>query len=248
MLTHTPDRELVLRAGGGVFFDTGTQPSLNAFSALGFSSTEHHLAAPVPVTPSQLSFPLTAAAPYTDAAVFAFSPHQRSPYTVEWNIGLERALGKEQSLTLSYVGADGDVCSRNSDETSASQRWTAETSTSSHPDQLRTTSLFKPNSSGLFHTASKRSLPTPGPTQLISDRPIQLSLCSEVTPIWMCATTWKQQQHGAMVFPRTRFSVEDISSMDGVRMHALSQGRDFPSCCSETSSSIHRQESLTTVA
>jgi hypothetical protein len=32
-----PGRELIVRAGGGVFFDTGTQPTLRASNGIGFA-------------------------------------------------------------------------------------------------------------------------------------------------------------------------------------------------------------------
>jgi hypothetical protein len=100
-------RELVLRAGGGVFFDTGSQAGLQAFSGLGFTALHHFLNAPVPATAAQLDFPTTVAPPYGNARAFAFPRHLQSPYSWEWNASVEQAIGKSQSITLSYVGANG---------------------------------------------------------------------------------------------------------------------------------------------
>jgi hypothetical protein len=102
-----PDRELVLRAGGGVFFDTGTQPSLGAFNGIGFDSSVSSQNTPLPVTQSQLDFSTAVVPPYTNTTVFAFPSHLQLPYSFQWNVGLEKALDRNQSLTVSYVGANG---------------------------------------------------------------------------------------------------------------------------------------------
>ena len=39
--------------------------------------------------------------------MFAFPSHQQLPYSFQWNVGLEKALDRNQSLTVSYVGANG---------------------------------------------------------------------------------------------------------------------------------------------
>ena len=36
-----------------------------------------------------------------------FNPHLKLPYTLQWNVALEQALGTQQSLTASYIGASG---------------------------------------------------------------------------------------------------------------------------------------------
>ena len=101
-----PGRELVLRAGGGVFFDTGNGPALRAFNGLGFANSAHFANVPLPVTQLELNV----APPSTDpsgANAFAFPSHLQLPYSWQWNIALEKALGKSQTLTASYVGASG---------------------------------------------------------------------------------------------------------------------------------------------
>jgi hypothetical protein len=98
---------LVVRGGAGVFYDTGTQLALEAFTGLGFSTSAHFLNAPIPVTTSQREFSTTVAPPYTNAKVFDFPLHLEPPYSFQWNIGVEQALGERQSLTVSYVGSEG---------------------------------------------------------------------------------------------------------------------------------------------
>jgi hypothetical protein len=102
-----PGKELIVRAGGGVFFDAGNQPALQAFSGLGFADSAHFANVPVPVTATELNVPSPATAPYSGTNAFAFPRHLQLPYSWQWNISLEKALGKSQTLTASYVGASG---------------------------------------------------------------------------------------------------------------------------------------------
>lgn len=102
-----PGKELILRAGGGVFFDTGNQPALRAFSGLGFANSVHFANVPLPVTSSELNVPPPADAPYSGTNAFAFPSHLQLPYSWQWNVALEKALGTSQTLTVSYVGASG---------------------------------------------------------------------------------------------------------------------------------------------
>ncbi len=102
-----PGRELVVRAGGGVFFDSDNRAAAGAFSGLGFSATSHLENGPVPVTAAQLDFSPTPSAPYTNTLAFAFPPHMQLPFTWQWNLSIEKALGKNQALTTSWVGASG---------------------------------------------------------------------------------------------------------------------------------------------
>lgn len=100
-------RELVMRGGIGVFFDTANRAAAPAFSALGFSTTMHPENVPVPVTAAQLDFPTTVTPPYTSAPAFAFPAHLKMPYALQWNVAVEKALGKNQTFTASYVGTNG---------------------------------------------------------------------------------------------------------------------------------------------
>jgi hypothetical protein len=102
-----PGRELIVRAGAGVFFDTAVQPALSAFNGIGFTGYAHFLNAPVPATSSQINVSTAVQAPYTNQQVFSFAPHLQLPYSWQWNIGVEQALGRNQSITVSYVAANG---------------------------------------------------------------------------------------------------------------------------------------------
>jgi hypothetical protein len=100
-------KEIVVRAGAGVYFDTDNQPAAEAFSAIGFSATAHFENVSVPVTAAQLNFSTTPSAPYTNTTVFAFPRHLQLPYAFQWNVAVEKALGRNQAMTASWVGASG---------------------------------------------------------------------------------------------------------------------------------------------
>lgn len=102
-----PGVETVLRVGGGVFFDSANEVASLGYSGLGFRALALQSGARIPFTASQLVVPVTVAAPYTSGTITAFPSHLQLPYTLEWNVSLQQALGKNQTLTLSYVGAEG---------------------------------------------------------------------------------------------------------------------------------------------
>ncbi len=99
--------ETVLHAGGGVFYDTLNQVATGGYQGVGFTAYKVYSGASLPFPPVQLDFPVTATPPYTGANIFAFPEHLQLPYTLEWNANLQQALGKQQALTIAYVGANG---------------------------------------------------------------------------------------------------------------------------------------------
>jgi hypothetical protein len=106
----------VVRGGFGVFYDLATSEVGNTlgidypFGASGFvlgpgfggaatfplSATD--AAAPA-ITPAELTSP--------GAVLLAFDPQLNLPYTLEWNVAIEQELGKDQSLSASYLGSAG---------------------------------------------------------------------------------------------------------------------------------------------
>jgi hypothetical protein len=99
--------ETILRIGAGVFFDTGNRPALQAFRAAGFTQTRFLQNAALPVTSAELEFPPTATAPFSTSTVFLFPSRLQLPYSIQWDIALEKALGRNQAFTISYVGSHG---------------------------------------------------------------------------------------------------------------------------------------------
>jgi hypothetical protein len=105
---NKPGCETVLRAGGGVFYDTGQQLGSAGFAGPGLSSGLNiHFFVPFPLPMSEATPPIPnpPVAPYN--TVYAYPSHLQLPYTLEWNASLEQAIGKSQAFTVSYVGSHG---------------------------------------------------------------------------------------------------------------------------------------------
>lgn len=99
---------LVLRAGSGVFYDLGNGPALQGYTSYPYNSIRNlpGEAWPVPLEKIQPA-PFNQNPPY--AAIFrVMDPHIRLPYTVQWNVTLEKAFGGNQIASLAYVGSRGE--------------------------------------------------------------------------------------------------------------------------------------------
>ncbi len=104
--------ETVIRGGGGVFFDTGQQLGSTGYLGPGFRALKLFgglvgSPASFPAPPAQANPPIVnpPTAPYP--VVLAFYPHLQLPFTLQWNGSIQQALGRSQSLTVSFVGANG---------------------------------------------------------------------------------------------------------------------------------------------
>ena len=123
-LSTSQDWQTVLRGGFGVFYDLATSEAGNiiplgtypfsgfAFNGGGSFPLSPAMAAPAPITPPNANnFEILA----------AFDPHLRLPYTLEWNVALEQALGRGQTISASYVGAVGRRLLQTADQLSPNQ-------------------------------------------------------------------------------------------------------------------------------
>ena len=99
---------ITLRAGAGVFYDLG-QGSLG-----GVSSYFPYVATKI-ISPSPSPFPLSAqdaTAPPSSlnppvSTINVADPHLKLPRSYQWNVAIEKALGNNQTLSLTYIGAIG---------------------------------------------------------------------------------------------------------------------------------------------
>lgn len=100
---------MVLRGGVGIFYDLATSEVGNLISSDGYPFGAFALS-------FGGSFPLSAAAAAPPSIVVpgagagtltAYDPAIRLPYTLEWNVALDQGLGRQQEISISYVGAAG---------------------------------------------------------------------------------------------------------------------------------------------
>src|SRR4029077_12004185 len=106
-LRQAPGYETVVRGGFGESYDMGNTYSTAGFKGIGFSVFTSVAGATFPLTSAQLTLPAPSVAPPYSSTVWAFDPHLRLPYTLQWNLALEQALGSSNALTVSYVGSAG---------------------------------------------------------------------------------------------------------------------------------------------
>ena len=97
-------RELILRGGLGMLFDTPDRAVAPAFTALGFTSTSLAEGASIPTTAPA---PTAPDVPGPGSLAYVFPQRLGNPYALQWNVSLERAAGEHESFVLSYVGASG---------------------------------------------------------------------------------------------------------------------------------------------
>jgi TonB-dependent Receptor Plug Domain len=107
-LRNAAGHETILRGGGGLFFDSGQQTGLLGYLGPGLSNSQflgYEFGSPVafPIPPSQLPTVTPPTPPY--GTVFAYPPHLQLPYTLQWNVAIEQALGKSQTVSTTYVGS-----------------------------------------------------------------------------------------------------------------------------------------------
>lgn len=103
-----PAGTLVIRGGGGVFYDLGNGPALQGYTSYPYNSIRSlgNQTWPVPVDTIQPA-PFNQSPPY--AAVFrVMDPQIRLPYTVQWNLTLEKTFGSAYLASLAYVGSRGE--------------------------------------------------------------------------------------------------------------------------------------------
>jgi len=119
---RNPNWGNVLRAGFGTFYDTGNDA---ASSTLGPFSPSTGFAPGFPPStcnPASAQFPLTDSgcttpppiqtnvgpnSPYASVAQAA-APNLKLPFSYEFNVSIQQALGSQQSLEVSYIGAIGN--------------------------------------------------------------------------------------------------------------------------------------------
>jgi hypothetical protein len=119
---NRPGHETVLRVGGGLFYDVGTTLSAEGYYGVGTTGFGNYTgicpsdsSAANPCQSGQGGFPASisevtgapkpnANAPY-NAPIYGFDPNLKLPYTGQWNVAIEQAIGPQQTLIVNYVAS-----------------------------------------------------------------------------------------------------------------------------------------------
>jgi hypothetical protein len=104
-LHQDPNHATVLRAGFGIFYDMGNTEGSIGYQGEGIKSLSRIASASFPLTSAQLVLPPPSITPPYANTVYAFDPNLKLPYSLQYNLALEQAVGKDQTVTFNYVGS-----------------------------------------------------------------------------------------------------------------------------------------------
>ena len=101
----------VMKAGVGTFYDLATAEVGNFILQAGYpfyAASNFQLGGTFPLSGSAAAPPPIVAPNASNQGILtAFNPDLNLPYTLEWNLAIEQGLGKEQTISASYVGSAG---------------------------------------------------------------------------------------------------------------------------------------------
>jgi hypothetical protein len=109
-LSQNQDWATVLRGGFGAFYDLATSEmgNLVLYQFYPFGATARYFGGTFPLDAATATPPaITPPNASNGGTLFAVDPHLQLPYTLEWNVAFEQALGRQQTISASYVGAAG---------------------------------------------------------------------------------------------------------------------------------------------
>jgi hypothetical protein len=106
-IQRDPGREFVVRGGVGIFYDLGTSQAVGGFLNYPFQLRTSLSNQPYPLTLAQILPPVPVTMPPYPGSSGTYDPDANLPYTVQWNVALEKALGASQTVSLTYSAALG---------------------------------------------------------------------------------------------------------------------------------------------
>jgi hypothetical protein len=111
-----PGHETVLRAGGGIFFDTGQQSFIGtAGDGVSLGATNYQQLGQIygqpeafPLQANTILAPVSTAPPTSGIQLqYVIAPNFTPPSTVQWSAALEQSFGTKQSVIINYVANAG---------------------------------------------------------------------------------------------------------------------------------------------
>lgn len=105
-----PNFSTVLRAGWGIFYDTGQSATTaaNAINSYPYSRNASQSNAPIATLSYQTILQTASAQTLPQYSLTVTDPKLRLPYTYEWNLAVEQQLYGASSVSVTYLGAAGE--------------------------------------------------------------------------------------------------------------------------------------------
>ena len=99
----------ILRAGFGVFFDLATSEAGNlyGFGAYPYGATKFNFGGTFPLDSESAAPPAITPPGEGSGTLTGLDPNLRLPYTLQWSAAFEQSLGRDQSVSGTYLGASG---------------------------------------------------------------------------------------------------------------------------------------------
>jgi hypothetical protein len=101
--------QTVFRGGFGLFYDLATSEAGNLvpLNSYPFGTFVPQFGVAFPLASGTDAPPPIIPPAAGKGTINAFDPNLQLPYTLQWNVALEQALGGQQTITASYIGAAG---------------------------------------------------------------------------------------------------------------------------------------------
>ena len=107
-ISESPLWTTVVRGGFGVFFDLATQQVGSLLpNDYPYANSTFILAGTFPLVPPSSNPPQILPPDATQGRLEAFDPNLQLPYTLQWNFAIQQALGRNQTVSATYLGATG---------------------------------------------------------------------------------------------------------------------------------------------
>ncbi|MGB7281333.1 MAG: TonB-dependent receptor [Candidatus Acidiferrum sp.] len=103
----TPEGDFVVRAGVGIFYDTGVGNSANLAFNFPNTTSGFFQNVPVPISNTIPYLPTVSLQPPYSGAFQGASPNLELPRSYQWNVALEKSFGGKQAVSVTYVGQAG---------------------------------------------------------------------------------------------------------------------------------------------
>jgi hypothetical protein len=107
-ISQSPNWGLVVRGGFGVFYDlSSTEVANQDIGSYPYEGYVIAYGASFPPSSAVAALPPIIPPNAAQGTLYGFDPHLNLPYTLQWSTALEQTLGKNQTMTASYIGSSG---------------------------------------------------------------------------------------------------------------------------------------------